>query len=181
MENNVNKIIQHRKNTARLKRIRFGFFKKITVIVAVCVLVFSLVFGITNVHGVDMSPAIKDGDIAVYLRLGSDYNNGDIIVFEQDGKDYISRIAATSGDELKEANNGELVFNDRLHPINKDEGLFYKTMARRKIKYPIRLGEGEFFVLGDKRDSAEDSRYFGIIKREQIKGKVFTLIRKRGL
>ena len=181
MENNVNKIIQKRKNRAVLKRKRFAFVKKIITIAIVLTIVMFFVFGITTTHGVDMSPAVKDGDIVVYFRINSNYACGDIVVFKHNGKDYVSRIAAVKGDILSKGNNGRLIFNERIHPINKDEGLFYETSARRKINYPITIKDNEYFVLGDKRDTAEDSRYFGVIKKSQIKGKVFSLIRKRGL
>ena len=43
---------------------------------------------------------------------------------------------------------------------------------------PITLGEGEYFLLGDNRDSSEDSRFINIgnVKREQILGKVWIRI-----
>lgn len=181
MLNPVNEIIQHRKDRAILKRTRFGFFQKIATIGIVLVLLLSYVFGITTVHGVDMSPALKDGDIVFFVRLGHEHANGDILVYEQGGKDCVSRVGATAGDTLRKGTNGQIVFNERLHPMAPDEGLYYKTMARDEIKYPITLDKGELFMLGDKRDTAEDSRSFGVISEKQVKGKVITFIRKRGL
>lgn len=181
MQNDVNKIIQKRKNTAILNRTRFAFIRKIGVIAIIVLLLFSFVFGVTTVHGVDMTPAIKDGDIILYFRINSGYNNGDVVIFENKGKDYVSRIAATGGDILKKGTNEQLIFNGRMHPIHKDEGLFYTTMARDNIKYPVTIMKNEYFVLGDKRNTAEDSRTFGKITKSQIKGKVFTFIRKRGI
>ena len=44
---------------------------------------------------------------------------------------------------------------------------------------PVRLEEDEYFLLGDNRDSSEDSRFanIGNVKRDQIDGKVWMRIR----
>ena len=49
------------------------------------------------------------------------------------------------------------------------------------ISFPITLKEEEYFVLGDNRTKAEDSRIFGSVSEEEIKGSISTLIRRRGL
>ena len=45
-------------------------------------------------------------------------------------------------------------------------------------EYPVELGEDEYFLLGDNRDSSEDSRFEGTgnVSREQIVGKVWLKI-----
>ena len=49
------------------------------------------------------------------------------------------------------------------------------------IDYPVTLREGEYFVLGDRRDEAKDSRDFGPVKTDKIKGKVFSVIREKNI
>ena len=45
-------------------------------------------------------------------------------------------------------------------------------------EYPVELGEDEYFLLGDNRDSSEDSRFEGTgnVNREQIVGKIWLKI-----
>ena len=54
----------------------------------------------------------------------------------------------------------------------------YET-ARKNIDGEIK--EGQYLVLGDSRETALDSRTFGPISGNSIKGKVFTIIRRRPL
>ena len=47
--------------------------------------------------------------------------------------------------------------------------------------YPLTLAEDEFFVLCDYREGARDSRYFGPVSADEVKGKVITVVRRSGL
>ena len=155
--------------------------KKVIIIAALVFVLFSLVFGFTTIKGEDMAPALRDGDIVLYFRLGKSYNPSDLLIYEKDGEKHAGRVIANAGTSLGKTEKGLLLINGRIHPPQKRTGLFYETYARKKLKYPITLGSDEYFVLGDRRDDAKDSRDYGPIHKDEIKGKVFSVIRKKNI
>lgn len=49
-----------------------------------------------------------------------------------------------------------------------------------EVQYPIVLDEDSYFILNDFRKDTYDSRHFGPVKEENIKGSLLFLMRRRG-
>jgi signal peptidase I len=45
----------------------------------------------------------------------------------------------------------------------------------------MELSEDEYFILGDYRTGAKDSRFYGAVTRKEIKGKILAVLRRTGL
>jgi len=108
-----------------------------------------------------------------------DPRQGDVIVFEYPvdrSKDFIKRVIGVPGDEVEVRNkhvyvNGVLYQNP--HEVHKDATVFPREANPRDNFGPVRVPAHSYFMMGDNRDNSYDSRYWGVIKESDIKGKAF--------
>lgn len=113
----------------------------------VMALLFSKVFFLNRVRGMEMAPSLKDGDLAFGLRIGQEYESGDVIVCrEEDELAFVRIVEKAEGQE-----NAWIVQKDALVTEDSVEG--------------ENLPEQERLV----------------VSKEQIKGKVLTILRRRGI
>lgn len=150
---------------------------KIAIFIILLAMMFLLVFGIYRCSDNMMAPAFKDGDLAIYYRLQNEYHSSDMVVLEKDGEMQIRRIIAKSGDSVEITEEG-LKINGYLQ---QEAGIYTETLPYTEgISFPLTVGRDEYFVLGDNRINAKDSRIYGTVSKEEIKGTVITLLRHRG-
>ena len=150
---------------------------KIAIFLILLLIMFLFVFGIYRCDDNMMAPAFKDGDLAVYYRLQNVYQSSDIVVVEKNREMQIRRIVAVSGDSVEITADG-LKVNGYLQ---QESGIYMETLPYTEgISFPLTVGEDEYFVLGDNRTNAKDSRIYGTVSKEEIKGAVITLLRHRG-
>lgn len=151
---------------------------KIVTVAIIVVSIFTFIFGVTRIDDMGMVPNINPSDMVIYYRLDKNFAIGETLVFEYKGRTYAGRIVAMPGDTVEIDSDGLKVNgNSQYEPkIYKETEAFVDG-----AKYPVKLEENEYFVLGDNRDKTVDSRLFGPMKKENIGGKIFTLIRGRGI
>ena len=108
-----------------------------------------------------------------YTKKFRDPERFDIVIFkypDDERKLYIKRVIGLPGETVQIMN--ETVYIDGV-PLE-EESLAHVSLSGLADE-PVVLGENEYFVLGDNRDSSEDSRFanIGNVKRGQIQGKVW--------
>ena len=91
----------------------------------------------------------------------------------------VCRVVAGPGDTVEITAGERLVVNGNTMV---ESNIFYSTPQYAGfVEYPLTLGPGEYFVLGDARSGAEDSRFFGPVTAEEIVGTVITILRRNQL
>jgi signal peptidase I len=106
---------------------------------------------------------------------------GDIIVFKypkDPERDFIKRVIGLPGEtiELRDRKvhiNGTAIdepYVQFLFPFDSTEAEPGVPNPRRSYG-PVTVPDGYYFMMGDNRDNSEDSRYWGFLPRNYVKGK----------
>lgn len=147
-------------------------FEAIITVVIIFIL-FGVIAGIGIVQGDSMKPNLTNGSMALFYRLGSTYKKNDIVIFKSSGVDklLIKRVVAVAGDTVDiDEKTGNLLINGVVQKNDTSIGGTYKREGG--VTFPIRVPKGYVFVMGDNREVALDSRYFGTIYTKNLIGKV---------
>ena len=145
--------------------------------VVLCLAWFSVyAFGTqVQISGQSMTPCLQAGDVVLMNRLSYDLGSPDrmdVVVFQrEDRRANVKRVIGLPG-ETVQIRQGRIWIDGK--ELETEPELSRVSLAGL-AENPVLLGEDEYFLLGDNRDSSEDSRFVNIgnVKREQILGKVW--------
>lgn len=153
---------------------------KILIYVTFVVIILTVIISNTPrryvVKGLSMYPTLENGQTVLVKIYLSDYKHGDIVILNKPNTqmtnlnveaqfgDYaysemIKRIVAIEGDVIE--------FNDGAVKVNGVQLQDYED--KFKLNFSKKLQPNEFFVLGDNSADSYDSRFFGVIKKSDIK------------
>jgi signal peptidase I len=121
-----------------------------------------------------MLPLLEDGERIIvnkFLYRFHPVDRGDVVVFwypKDPSVSFIKRVIGLPGDTV-ELRRGSLFVNGSLV-----EGSYLNRQFRDSDTYPpIQVSKGYYYVLGDHRNSSNDSRSWGEVPEKYIYGKAF--------
>ncbi len=111
---------------------------------------------------------------------------GDVVVFkfpEEPDRDFIKRVIGLPGEtvELRDRHvyiNGKPIDEPYAHylPRPEEPALYEVTAEDVRAHYgPVTVPANQYFMMGDNRDNSQDSRYWGFLPRDYIKGRALMI------
>ena len=145
-------------------------------LVLLAVILLGWVFGLYAVPDNGMAPAVSAGDLVLYYRPAGELYSGELAVYTAEGQNWLGRVVARSGDTVEITDDGTLLINGNAVAESYSSGLTLRSNAL--LSYPLTVPEGSYFILCDTRSDPRDSRQFGPIGAESVKGRAVGLLRK---
>lgn len=143
------------------------------IVVAAFVVIPNFVIYRCVVHQSSMLHTLSEGESVLVERMSryfTDPKRFDIITLQTETEgDYVKRVIGLPGETIQ-ITDGKVFVDGNILEDPYGEGFTESGTA----KVPIKLGDHEFFVLGDNREVSIDSRFesLGAVKKSQIQGRI---------
>jgi signal peptidase I len=195
-ENNMTANSQAEKKTKSNRNIFQEYSEAFVVAVVLAIIIRALFVQAFKIPSGSMQPTLLIGDHILVNKLIYGIRipftdkrfpefvqprRGDVIVFvfpEDRTKDFIKRVVAVAGDTI-EIRNKQLILNGQ--PVTNPHARYSSNMVypgdmnRRDNMKPETVPPGHLFVMGDNRDESHDSRFWGFVPLEDVKGEAFLI------
>jgi signal peptidase I len=123
------------------------------------------------VHGDSMRPTLVPGQRIAVGPLREPPRRGEVVVLRRPDRrelEVVKRVVGLPGERVRLEADGRLLVDGRELP----EPWLHAAAPARPAALDVRLGEGEFLVLGDHRDASSDGRAFGPVGAADLIGSV---------
>jgi signal peptidase I len=132
------------------------------------------------VEGASMSPNFYDGEYLVVDEISShfsDLKRGEVVIFhppKQQDVYYIKRIIGLPGETVEFKDSSIYIYNSTHTEgikLNENDYLADSEIDSNQ-RQKVTLNNNEYFLVGDNRNNSYDSRRFGPVTLDRIKGRV---------
>jgi signal peptidase I len=159
---------------AQIWRALWELVHDLSVAVLFCFFLITFVAQAFRVQGTSMLPLLEDGERIIvnkFIYRFQPIDRGDVVVFwypKDPSVSFIKRVVGVPGD-LVELRSGLLYVNGR----RVSEAYVSPQFNDGETHTPVEVSKGYYYVLGDHRNSSNDSRNWGEVPEKYIYGKAF--------
>lgn len=149
-----------------------GWVRDLLIASGLALVIIVFLYQPVKVEGTSMTPLLHDQErifINKFIYKYEPIQRGDVVVFwypRDRSKSFIKRVIALPG-ETVEIRGGRVFVEGQLI----EEPYVPPQYADSTNFGPLRVRDGEYFLMGDHRSSSNDSRVFGPVPEELIYGK----------
>jgi signal peptidase I len=178
------------------KKFTKEYLEPIAIAILIALFIRTFVVQAFKIPSSSMEPTLQVGDHLLVNKfiygikfpfIGTKYfqlkqpQRGDIVVFvypKDRSKDFIKRVIGTEGEKVQIVHN-KIYINNQL--IDDPWGRYDERASSSKylqpmeIFGPVTVPANSVFVLGDNRDNSQDSRFWGFVNVNEVKGKALII------
>lgn len=147
--------------------------------IAIFLFIYLLVMQPHKIKGDSMQPNYPNGEYLLTDKITYRFNEpsrGDVVVFEApgtDGDEYIKRIIGLPGETVKVEGGKVYINNNVLVESYLSSTLYTSSGAFLSEGKEVTVPQNNYIVLGDNRTASSDSRSWGLVSKDKIKGRAF--------
>lgn len=164
------KAIQHSSYKKNVLKVVMVLVVTLTVLLNI----FTHVFAVVQYFGNGMEPSLKNGQTLV-MRRTEKVKEGDIVAFYYNNQLLVRRVICEGGKQISIGKDGSVEINNALLEESYVED---PSIGQCNITFPHTVAPNSYFVMGDNREIAMDSRLkeIGSISEDRILGKLLFAI-----
>ena len=161
----------------------FEWIEMVVLSACLILLIFTFVVRPARVDGNSMQDTLHNGEMLIISDIAYKPTRGDILVFQKINSTHpdpiVKRVIATEGETVDidfdtwtvtvtDAGGNAKILEESYRKLATD------ARVTSNLEYPVKVGEGQLFVMGDNRNHSLDSRssLIGLVDENEVIGKV---------
>lgn len=155
-----------------------SFIETVVVALVLAVVLYLFIMTPHEVVGNSMHPTYKNGEYLMANKITYKFaepKRGDVVIFQySETQDFIKRVIGIPGDVVMIKDGAIYINEEKLDESNYlSDSVVTNGGSYIHEGQSITVPDGQYFVSGDNRPNSSDSREFGPIASEKIKGKAW--------
>ena len=155
-----------------------SFIETVVVALVLAVVLYLFIMTPHEVVGNSMHPSYKNGEYLMANKITYKFalpQRGDVVIFKySETQDFIKRVIGIPGDEVMIKDGDYYINGEKLDETEYlDVSVITNGGSYIHEGQTITVSSDQYFVSGDNRPNSSDSREFGPISKDRIKGKAW--------